>query len=136
MSHVEFDKDHTVAFNAPVTEILNHKLKEGKTKEELDRVIAEQAAFYADAKGIRHPQAHGPVLETPGAFISVVGWDSIEVRILPPQPFKLGSDRIIRTTFLQAYKAVATAETTQAQVAPLLALVDIKPAHVHFEKRG
>lgn len=88
VTHVEFDKDHTVAFDAPITEILTHKLKEGKTKEDLDKVVAEQAAYYADAKGMRHPQAHGPVLETPGAFYSAIGWDSLEVCCRRVQPLR------------------------------------------------
>ena len=82
ITHVEFDKDHTVAFDAPVTEILTSKLKEGKTKEDLDAAIAELAAHFASAEGIRQPQAHGAVLEAPGTFNTIIGWDTLEVRYL------------------------------------------------------
>lgn len=80
ITHVEFDKDHTVAFDAPVTEILATKLKDGKTKEDLDAAIAELGAYFnATAKGIRQPQAHGAVFENPGTFNTLIGWDSLEV---------------------------------------------------------
>lgn len=85
--NVEFDKDHTVAFNAPVTEILTYKLKEGKAKEDLDAVLVELEAHYARAEGIRQPQTYGPVFELPGTFYSVIGWVSHEVRYWPAHPW-------------------------------------------------
>ncbi|KAJ3542492.1 hypothetical protein NMY22_g3503 [Coprinellus aureogranulatus] len=110
--HVQFDKDHTVAFNAPVTELLTNKLKEGKTKEDLDSVVAELAKHYESTEGIHQPPVHGPVLEEPGTFVSAIGWDSLE-----------------------ANQAVASAEAA-TQGAKLLAVVDVKPVKVKFEKRA
>ncbi|KAJ3518868.1 hypothetical protein NMY22_g13466 [Coprinellus aureogranulatus] len=106
---VQFDKDHTAAFDAPLTQLLIHKPTEGKTGDNMNALFAKLANGYASAEGIHRPLVHGPVLEAPGSFVSAIGWNNLE--------------------------AAASAEAT-TQSAKLLAAAGVESAKVQFKRRA
>ncbi|TEB39781.1 hypothetical protein FA13DRAFT_1723994 [Coprinellus micaceus] len=78
LQHVEFTGDVAIAFGAPVTEVAVSKLREGKSKEDVDTfmpVMVEASKVPPVAHG---PCAYGEVIEEPGTFYLVLGWDSPE----------------------------------------------------------
>jgi hypothetical protein len=80
LQHVEFTGDVAIAFGAPVTEVAVSKLREGKSKEDVDTfmpVMVDASKVPPVAHG---PCAYGEVIEEPGTFYLVLGWDSPEVR--------------------------------------------------------
>ncbi|KAJ3535223.1 hypothetical protein NMY22_g6581 [Coprinellus aureogranulatus] len=106
---VQFDKEHTVAFDAPLTQLLIHKPTEGKTGDDMNALVAKLANGYASTEGIHRPLVHGPVLEAPGSFVSAIGWNNLE--------------------------AAASAEAT-TQSAKLLAAAGVESAKVQFKRRA
>lgn len=77
-ANVELNHDFMPALNAPITEILHMKLKEGKTKLELYLVLEVIAAgVHAEKKYA--PATWGPTTENPREFYLFIGWESMEV---------------------------------------------------------
>jgi len=76
MKHVQFIQDPFTALSAPITEIADMTLKEGKTKEDLAEVLAVSASnFEADAPYL--PAAWGESREEPGkGYVLIIGWNS------------------------------------------------------------
>lgn len=76
------DDDLAAAFNAPLTEVLFHSLKDGMTKEDLDGAFSDMTAHLA-ANGVGIRLLHGDVLKSTGkfGFYTAIGWDGFEVGV-------------------------------------------------------
>ena len=99
LQHVEFTGDAAVAFGAPATEVAISKLREGKSKEDVDTfmpVMVEASKVPPVAHG---PCAYGEVIEQPGTFYLVLGWDSPEVRY---SSFTIARDAIVKAIVLNS----------------------------------
>ncbi|EPQ52516.1 hypothetical protein GLOTRDRAFT_140239 [Gloeophyllum trabeum ATCC 11539] len=73
--HVKFDKDPTPALSAPVTEVVAIQIKEGKSEDELKKLLEQGAKI--QLPGVVG-STYGPIIEKPGCYIMAVGWPSVE----------------------------------------------------------
>jgi hypothetical protein len=78
MDHIPFNEDVTNALNAPVTQVITSKLKDGQAKDGLLDAGTFTKALN-EAVGAHPPVAFGESKENPGTFIVLIGWDSVEV---------------------------------------------------------
>jgi len=110
--HVQFDKDPTKPFEAPVTEVLVGTLKHESTdkKEEMKGCFAHLAGVL---DGTAISATWGQAREDEGLFVIVVGWESIE-------------------THREAGKS--TTEETSKVIASLLELATVTVNHTKLVK--
>ncbi|KAF6747881.1 hypothetical protein DFP72DRAFT_587873 [Ephemerocybe angulata] len=75
---VEFRKDHTPSFDAPVTELCTMQLREGRKAEELEAVLEPMHNVIAAARfsGFHPPPTYGDFVGKSGLFLVTSGWDS------------------------------------------------------------
>ncbi|KAF6757413.1 hypothetical protein DFP72DRAFT_1044293 [Ephemerocybe angulata] len=73
-------KDFTISLEAPNTEITYYKIKEGKTKEELTSQFDNMNGIFGSQgfTGAHPPAAYGELIEMPGTFLAISGWDRAE----------------------------------------------------------
>ncbi|KAF8885686.1 hypothetical protein CPB84DRAFT_1788151 [Gymnopilus junonius] len=77
MYHVDFIRDFIPAVSAPSTEILEIALKEGRSKEELFRIITENGVNIEKFLPAEHrPVTLGTTLEDSNKFFGSIGWKS------------------------------------------------------------
>ncbi|KAJ3514136.1 hypothetical protein NLJ89_g2547 [Agrocybe chaxingu] len=91
MSHVDFNKDPIEALTAPCTEVVKAIIKDGKTKADLDAVMADVASRIEAEKGSYPPVIWGQTVEDPKVFFLVVGWDSSKTHfdVVGQESFKI-----------------------------------------------
>ncbi|KIK07939.1 hypothetical protein K443DRAFT_604541 [Laccaria amethystina LaAM-08-1] len=80
MDHIPFNEDVTNALNAPVTQVITSKLKDGQAKDGLLDAGTFTKALN-EAVGAHPPVAFGESKENPGTFIVLIGWDSVEAHV-------------------------------------------------------
>ena len=71
------------ALDAPLTEVLFWNLKEGTDKEEFKKLEDEFATKVLPSDAVKNRGGFGPVAEDERKISVVLGWDSIEVRLMP-----------------------------------------------------
>ena len=76
MNHVYFNKSPTAAFGAPVTAFLVLTLKDGHSKDQLEKAITALTSQI----GSGHTVTWGPTEEDGNKFFLVIGWKSLKVR--------------------------------------------------------
>lgn len=79
MNHIEFIHDFIPLFDAPSTEILTLKLKEGKSKEDVYNILQALVPKVAALNDKYAPGSWGQTLEETDKFYLVTGWDSMKV---------------------------------------------------------
>ncbi|KJA21167.1 hypothetical protein HYPSUDRAFT_187695 [Hypholoma sublateritium FD-334 SS-4] len=109
--HIDFNHSPKAAVTAPTTEVLVLTLKEGKTKEQLDTILAATDPKIIADDGVFGPSAWGATQESEGVVVLLLGWESskkhLEVIGKPTH-----------TTFVESLKETA----------------DTKVVHVSFKK--
>ncbi|CAA7262944.1 unnamed protein product [Cyclocybe aegerita] len=102
MSHVDFNEDTTPGLTAPCTEVVKAVLKDGKTKTDLDAVMADVGSRIEAEKGSYPPVVWGPTIEDPNVFFLVVGWDSSKTHfdVVGQESFKIPLQNLRETADL------------------------------------
>ncbi len=77
--HIDFNNSPKAAVTAPTTEILILTLKEGKTKEHLDTILAAADPKIIADGGVFGPSAWGATQESSNVVILLLGWESSKV---------------------------------------------------------
>ena len=77
--HIDFNHSPKASVTAPTTEILILTLKEGKTKEHLDTILAAADPKIIADGGVFGPSAWGATQESPNVIILLLGWESSKV---------------------------------------------------------
>ncbi|KAF8961479.1 hypothetical protein BDZ97DRAFT_1759850, partial [Flammula alnicola] len=72
VQHLDFDVDSSNAFGAPVTELATITPKDGHSQEDLDGEASK-------TKGLTPPIAVGKIKQIPEAYLTALGWDSVEI---------------------------------------------------------
>ncbi|KDR82943.1 hypothetical protein GALMADRAFT_134467 [Galerina marginata CBS 339.88] len=76
LNHIEYIQDFVPALTAPTTEILGISLREGKTREDLEKALAAVNSKVEVANPKYAPVAWGPTVEDPQKFWLNIGWES------------------------------------------------------------
>lgn len=98
LHHVGFTKEFVPALTAPTTEILGITLKEGKTKEDLYKILGSLATKI-EAENKHGPVTWGQTVEDPQKFWLTIGWDSVKAHMaIVGEPSILADVTILRST--------------------------------------
>lgn len=81
MNHVEFIDDFTPLLNAPTTEILKFRLKEGKSKDDVYNILQSLVPKVAALNNKYAPGTWGQTREEVDRFYLMTGWDSMQVNL-------------------------------------------------------
>lgn len=68
------------ALTAPVTEIVVFPIKQGKSKDEVNSLIAALAKALDEAPRAYPPSLWGESIKSSGTILMAIGWESVEVR--------------------------------------------------------
>lgn len=129
IKHVEFLQDPIPALIAPVTEIFNMTLKEGKTKEDLYGVLKTIGdKMEVDAP---YPSALGEIREEPGkGYALVLGWNSSKVSLASCLIY------LVFTFIFQEHYDLVGQPSYKDPIQKLFDTVDFKMFHAALKKHS
>jgi len=101
--HASCTENPTIAFESPFAQVYIVKPKEGRTAEELKDLISKamvNPTAVASQKGRLSLPIWGETVESPGTFVAISGWDSIEA---VSNPLRILANSASRLSYFQTH---------------------------------